>query len=322
MKRWVLRHGIGWMLGLMLVSVGASSSVHAQGYVNQEALEAWLQPCPADFAPASRPAFFAYPMTDRRNNRVLAQNTFFKYIGDRDIPLGRERAVLVELLNRQMVMDTALGDTLIVPVDFNLPFCAYAPYPAFYEGAATFDKLFVIDKATQSFAAFEHGRLVRWGIVNTGSAETPTPNGRYNFNWRAEYRISSMSPPGQQWEMYWVLNFHLLRGIHIHQYALPTGGPTSAGCVRLVDNDAAWIYNWADTWQTSVGDRVGSERGTLYKQGTTVLVIGEDPPGAPEVFTFEGGKPHVRMVDLPADPFDVPPGTQQQVEWDRKRLGG
>lgn len=59
-----------------------------------------------------------------------------------------------------------------------------------------FNKLFIMDKSIQAFAAYEReaGAL---GVINTGVKESPTPNGRYNFNWQTEYRVSSLSPPGE-----------------------------------------------------------------------------------------------------------------------------
>ena len=187
--------------------------------------------------------------------------------------------------------------------------CAYSPFPLVYEGATRYGKLFIIDKSVQAWAAYEKGRLVRWGIVNTGSKESPTPNGRFHFNWKTEYRVSSLSPPGERWEMYWVFNFHLARGIHIHQYPMPTGGPTSHGCVRLVEEDAEWIYHWADAWTTTAGYGSMAMDARIIKPGTTVLVIGEDPPGDPVPFDRVDGHPLLHRIELPARPEDVPLGT-------------
>ncbi len=261
-----------------------------------------------------------YVLRDRRNNTNLARNTMYKVLGHGDVHLGKKRSVLVGLLNRVLISSLGIGDTVMVPNQYDLDFRAYSPFPRFYAGAREFDKLFVIDKSIQAFAAYERGKLARWGIVNTGARESPTPNGRYNFNWKTEYRVSSLSPPDEPWEMWWVFNFHQARGIHIHQFAMPTGGPTSHGCVRLIDDDAAWVYNWADSWRTTKGNDVGSETGQIISQGTTVLVIGEDPDGKPEPFLLRKRIPVLKMVSLPDDPYDIPPGSPQQEFFDRVRL--
>jgi hypothetical protein len=280
-----------------------------QMYINQKELAEILRPCAAPGDESAHVDYKYAVLYSSRNNSVLARNTFYKILGDGDQELGTLRAKLVGLLNRTLIHQAQLGDTLVVPARFEDDFCAYSPFPRVYEGASRYGKLFIIDKTVQAWAAYEKGRLVRWGIVNTGSKESPTPNGRFSFNWKTEYRISSLSPPGEQWEMYWVFNFHLARGIHIHQYPMPTGGPTSHGCVRLVEEDAEWIYNWADAWTTTAGYGSLATEARVIRPGTTVLVIGEDPPVDPEPFLRADGQPQLRMIELPERPEDVPLGT-------------
>ena len=203
----------------------------------------------------------------------MARNIFYSTIGDGDAQLGKKRSLVVELLNRRLMSEFEIGDTIVAPTDWDLDFSAYSPFPRYYVGARDLDKLFILHKEIQAFAAYENGVLTRWGPVNTGAKESPTPNGRFNFNWREPYRVSSLSPSSDEpWEMYWVLNFHQGRGIHIHQYAFPTGGPASHGCVRLIDANARWIYDWAETWQTSRGDDFNSIGSRIREQGTMVLV--------------------------------------------------
>lgn len=110
--------------------------------------------------------------------------------------------------------------------------------------------------------------------------------------------------------MHWVFNFHHERGIHVHQYPLPVGGPVSHGCVRTTEADAKWLFDWAETWRWK-DDR-------LLKQGTMVIVIG-DEPDRPRPFEFTEEGPKLVSVVLPEDPFEVPPGTDQQKRFDKLR---
>lgn len=292
----------------------------AQAYINQSEIESLLTEHRSELDDLPEVYYDYYVLNNSRGNSVLARNAFYKIVGEGDMELGQRRAKLVELLNRLLLHEASIGDTLVVPTEFELDFRAYSPFPRYYPGARSFEKLFIIEKSVQAWAAYEYGKLVRWGIVNTGAEESPTPKGRYNFNWKEEYRVSTLSPPDEPWEMYWVFNFHDARGIHIHQYAMPTGGPTSHGCVRLVDADARWIYEWADGWKTSTGTTgVESRNGRIIEQGTTVLVLGEDPTGHPHPFEYKKRYPVLVRIDLPAHPYDVPAGTPQQEHFDRLR---
>ncbi len=239
---------------------------------------------------------------------------------------GEENKGLLQLLNRNNLENLRPGDTLVVPTDLTLDFRAYSPYPLHYPGASDIEKLVILDKSIQAFAAYEWGELARWGIINTGTESARTPAGRFNINWKQDYRISTLSPgygsnspDAELWEMYWVMNIHEARGIHIHQYALPMGGPASHGCVRLSDPDARWLYAWTDTWDKTGGDHISSVGATIHEQGTIVLVIGHDIVGMPNPFVFREDYPVMKRVQLPDSPYDLPPGTPQQEQFDRLR---
>lgn len=308
---------------LTLLVLGATASDSAgQYYINQNELAEIVGPCSAELNSIEPVTYRDQVLYDRRGNSVLARNTFYKIIGDGDVDMGYERAKLVGLLNRTLMSRAQIGDTLVVPSAFHTDFCAYSPFPRFYEGAKDLEKVFIIEKTIQGWAAYENGHLARWGIVNTGAKESPTPNGRFNFNWRTEYRVSSLSPPGERWEMYWVFNFLDERGIHIHQYPMPTGGPTSHGCVRVVEEDAEWIYRWADPWDTTLGDGFGSSQGKINAPGTMVLVVGEDPPSNPVAFVRPEKRPQLVSVTLPENPYSVPAGSAQQRFFDQQRASG
>ncbi len=268
--------------------------------------------------------YTTYVLRHERNNSIWARHDLYTMVGDGDANRGKETLGMVEFFNRVQVHDLGIGDTLILPSHYDLDHRAYAPFPRHYDGAAEFGKLFIIHKGIQAWAAYENGRLERWGLVNTGTVGSRTPAGRFNFNWKEESRVSTLSPPGESWLMRWVFNFHHERGIHIHQYQMPTGAPASHGCVRLIMGDAQWIYNWADGWVTTAGTAnrgLMTADGRIIRQGTTVLVLGdgEEPNGAPQRFVYVDGVPTLRVVELPASPYDVPPGTGQQIMFDRQR---
>ena len=307
-------------VALFLAAGLLAPSASAQSFYDQAALEEILERRAESLNQLPEVYYNYYTLNDnRRDNTVIARHNMYKSLGDGDGKLGEKRASLVWLLNRTTLPEVEIGDTLVVPDQFDLDIRAYSPFPRYYPGARQFDKLFIIEKGVQAWAAYEYGQLVRWGIVNTGAKESPTPTGRYNFNWKEEYRVSSLSPPDEPWEMYWVFNFHDPRGIHIHQYEMPTGGPTSHGCVRLVDADAKWIYHWADSWETTLGNGFGSNRGRLIEPGTMVLVLGDDPTGHPRPFSFKKRYPILKRLELPASPYDVPAGTAQQERLDKLR---
>ena len=298
-------------------------AAHAQsgGYIDQEVIADLLDMRfqSIDHIPE---VFYTYHiLKNERGNSALARNAFYRMIGGGDTELGNRRSMLVELLNRRMMQTYTVGDTIIFPTRFELDFRAYSPFPRYYAGGREFDKLFIMDKTIQAFAAYEYGQLTRWGIINTGDpTKTPTPHGRFNFNWREEYRVSSESPEDEPWEMYWVMNFHADKGMHVHQYEMPTGGPLSHGCVRLIDADAKWVYEWGDTWKTtSSAVGIASVGAKILEQGSTVLIIGTEPGGKPQPFHLEYRYPVLKRITLPAHPYDVPPGTAQQVLFDRQR---
>lgn len=269
-----------------------------------------------------------YVVSDPTGLDIVARAALYASVGDGNVQLGKERLTIPAFLNgiymdqNGNLQDLGIGDTLVLPDHSGLDFRAYAPFPRHWAGAESFDKIFVIHKTVQAWAAYRNGNLDRWGLVSTGKDASETPNGRFNFNWKELHRVSTLSPPGQSWDMRWVFNFFDERGIHIHQYyALPTDGAASHGCVRLMTEDAKWIYDWADGWVTSNGtaDRGLASRGTIRRQGTTVLVLGAQPEGAPRRFVQTETGPEILRVELPADPYSIRPGSPQQVQFDRQR---
>mgnify|MGYP002664001932 FL=1 len=72
-------------------------------------------------------------------------------------------------------------------------------------------------------------------------------------------------------------------GIGWHQYDLP-GHHASHSCVRLLEEDAYFMYNWADEW-------ILNKKGTVaLAKGTPVIIFG------PPVFNK---KPWLQLIKSP-----------------------
>jgi hypothetical protein len=291
--------------GLLLFLLSLiSNTAFPQGYVDQEAVAPILNSQQGDIETVEKTTWIVYEYKDHNKDSLSNWQEFLLYI--EALPgsyTADERKFIVELANRVTGDHFSNGRKLLVPASFPPDYRAYSPYPFHYAAADTFPKLFIIDKFTQTFAAYEYGKLVRWGLVSTGHKNSLTPVGRYNFNWKDEQRFSNAAPPGEVWEMFWVFNFHADWGIHVHQYNLPIGYAASHGCVRLSEADAIWNYNWANGWVYA--------NGKLERNGTPLIVINNNPPGRPAHWLISGDEV-ISLVNLPADMMEIKPGTYTQ----------
>jgi len=270
----------------VLLTIG-TINVNAQGYVDQDRVAPILNAQSGDVTGVEPVQWVVYDYQAMAKGEKTGPWSKLKAHLN-SLPGGMEgyRLEIVELANRVTSDRLKPGRKLVVPASFSSDYRAYSPYPMYYPAAADLKKLFIIDKYTQTFGAYEQGRLVRWGLVSTGRKDNLTPNGKFNFNWKAEYRQSSAAPPGEVWEMRYLVNFEPKEGIHVHQYSLPIASPASHGCVRVSMADAIWNYNWADNTKGKV-------------KGTPVWVINHNPSGRAAHWTItEDGK--VRsLVKLP-----------------------
>lgn len=171
---------------------------------------------------------------------------------------------LVEKLNRADREHLARLRQIVVPVVWSSDELSYSPLPRRYEPGVEWPTYLVVHLPGQAFGAYEYGTLVRWGPISSGARASPTPSGLFALNWRSPGRASTIDP---DWFMRWYFNFGNRDGLAFHAYALP-GSPSSHGCIRLLERDAQWLYEWGVPWALdSTGTRV-------LQPGTPVLVTG------------------------------------------------
>jgi hypothetical protein len=199
-----------------------------------------------------------------------------------------EQLALLEKLNRADREHLSRLPDLVVPITWTIDELGHSPLPARYEPGVKWPTYLVVFLPGQVFGAYEFGTLVRWGPVSSGRRSAPTPSGLFALNWRSAGRASTIDP---DWFMRWYFNFGNRDGLALHAYALP-GHPASHGCIRLLERDARWVYEWGDGWTLD-------ERGVrVVTAGTPVLIVGE--------YDFDSAPPWTsltwlsRTVDLPA----------------------
>jgi hypothetical protein len=186
------------------------------------------------------------------------------------VPSVRARFTAEQLLVLQKLNRADLGHldrlpALVVPDLWVGDPLAYSPMPRRYPLANRHRRVLIVYLTAQIFGAYEYGELVRWGPVSSGRRTAPTPSGLFHMNWKQQVHVSTIDP---DWLMPWSFNFENRAGLAFHQQDLP-GHPASHGCVRLLGEDARWLFDWADTWTLDAG-RTG-----VLKLGTPVLILGE-----------------------------------------------
>lgn len=85
--------------------------------------------------------------------------------------------------------------------------------------------------------------------------------------------------------MPWHFNFDNAKGLSLHAYSLP-GYPASHACVRLLEDDAKWLYDWGDQATVDI------DRRTVLKYGTPVLIAGRYGYKSAPPWRLDLGPPH------------------------------
>jgi lipoprotein-anchoring transpeptidase ErfK/SrfK len=177
---------------------------------------------------------------------------------------SESQLAILEKLNRADVAHLEQLREVVVPESWTDDERSYSALPMRYPSSEASPTFLVVYLPGQLFGAYEFGSLVRWGPVSSGSRNNPTSPGTFALNWRSTGRTSTVDP---DWFMRWYFNFSNREGLALHAYSLP-GYPASHGCIRLLERDAQWLYEWGQTWMLEPG-------GTrVLTRGTPVFIVG------------------------------------------------
>lgn len=171
---------------------------------------------------------------------------------------------IIAASNRIDVGRIRIKTALVIPDTLLANFMEYSPFSATLTLPDSVNKFILINQRIQLFAAYENGKIVRFGPVSSGRKAKPTPNGLFYTNYKSKKKRSTVDG---DWIMPWYFNISNKGGVAMHQYFLP-GYPASHSCIRMYEEDAKWIFDWAQQWEIS------EDGATVIKNGTPVLLFG------------------------------------------------
>lgn len=180
---------------------------------------------------------------------------------------GADHIEILNAINRVDELHLKRLDSILVPDDYTRPLADYLPFPVTVEQLKPVNKIIFFSNPAQVFAAYENGNLVLTGPTSTGRKDKKTPARLYFTNWKARQSVSTAN---DEWILKWNFNVHNFWGVGFHEYALP-GYPASHSCMRLLEADAKFLYDWAEQW------RLRNDK--IVAHGTPVIVFGKYPFG-------------------------------------------
>ncbi len=193
----------------------------------------------------------------------------------------KEQRYMILALNRLDEKNAWRADTLMIPNNLDADFVSYSPFPSRLEILKDVNKFVTFSYPIQAYAVYENGSLVKWGPTSMGKKASQTKRGLMFANWKKELAISTVN---KNWKLPYNFNIHNSLGIGWHQYDLP-GFPQSHSCLRLLMDDAKWMYKFADPWILNKGGV------TTKAKGTPVVVFGD--------YKWGGRKPWKKLAEDP-----------------------
>lgn len=170
------------------------------------------------------------------------------------------------------------ADSLIIPNKLDGDFLAYSAFPYTIEKLFDIPKIAIFSYPIQAYGLYEYGELVKWGPSSLGSEVNKTPIGLFFTNWKGEEVQSTVD---DEWILRWNFNIENTDGVGWHQYQLP-GYPASHSCLRLLEHDAKWLYDWAEEW-------ILKDASTVQAKGTPVIIFGD--------YDFDGKSPWLNLIE-------------------------
>jgi hypothetical protein len=226
---------------------------------------------------------------------------------------GHAHKELIALINRTDLRHLYRLDSFLIPSLYSDTLAYYFPFPLHSLALEGVHKIVLFSYPTQSFAAYENGRLVLTGPTSMGKKTTKTPTGLFFCNWKSKETRSTVD---NDWVLKWNFNISNTGGVGFHQYDLP-GYPASHSCIRLLAEQAEFLYYWADQWKLSKEQK-------LLVQGTPVIIDGAYPFGQPRPWFIMASDPKAfeineQMIEEMLKPYREKIMTEQQK---RKELLG
>lgn len=221
-----------------------------------------------------------------------------------------EQQWMILALNRLDGGNIRRADTLILPDTLLPDLSYYSPFPKDMPLLKDVNKLVVFSYPIQAFAAYEKGKQVYWGPTSMGSKIHPTPTGLHFANWKAKQTISTVN---DEWKLKWNFNIENKEGVGWHQYAMP-GYPASHSCLRMLEQQAQWMYTWAEQWIVQGGN-------TVAAQGTPVIVYGAYPFGSRRPWLQQLENPKAIEISEKALEEQIQPHLQRILEQQQRREG-